>query len=151
MLKTRISVLLIDAFPDEGEMYAEYLATCGCATEVCCDAHVAIEHATRNAPDIVVTRLRQSGPLTGIDIVARLKAHDATRHVPVVMITTSMSAADRDAALQAGCDGYMLLPTLPDDLFAELRRVLATRALDQMRPTPVTARPKTSAPDRRRA
>lgn len=121
------SVLLITPFPDEGEMYARYLNAHGFTATVCRDSQEAIEHAMQTPPDVIVTRLRQQGHPGGLEIVDRLKACDATRHVPIVMITTSISANDRVAAHAAGCDGYVLLPLVPDALVTELRRVLATR------------------------
>lgn len=131
---TATSVLLIDAFGDEGEMYAEYLCACGFTTRICRDPQEAIDQATEAAPDVVVTRFRQQGALTGIDVARHLKAHEATRNVPIVMITASMDPAHRDAAFQAGCDGYLLLPTLPDALATELRRVLSLRRVTRPRP-----------------
>lgn len=148
---TATYVLLVDAFLDEGDMYAEYLRMCGFRTKVCRAPEDAVEDATRHPPDVVVTRLRQAGPLTGIGLVQRLKAHKTTENVPVVMITTSWHAEDRDAALQAGCDSYLLLPVLPDALAAELRRVLASKELRDVHLRAVTGRPKTSTSDRRGA
>jgi len=119
------SVLLLDPFADEGEMYATYLGACGFGAVAVCEAEQGIELAMRTAPDVVIARFRQSGRITGLDVVRRLKAHPATRHTPVMIITTSINSGDRQAALSIGCDRYLLLPLVPDVLVQEIRKLLA--------------------------
>ena len=117
---------MIDPYPDEGSMYAEYLETLGFQVDVCRDAVEGLCTAAQQPPDVVVTRLRQSDPtLDGFDIVKRLKRSASTHHVPIVMITTSMFPQDRQAAADLRCDSYLLLPVPPPELAAELRRLLA--------------------------
>ena len=117
-------VLLINPFGDEGDMYAEYLRTVGFEVECCAEAVDGLRSAADRAPDVVVTRLRQFDPvLNGIRIARRLKRSRSTRHVPVVIITTSTLATDREAGMAAS-DAYLLLPVTPSELAGELRRLL---------------------------
>lgn len=84
--------------------------------------------------DAVVMRLRQSRPcFSGIDVVRRIKGSASTRHVAVVIITTSMMSSDRGAAHNAECDSYLLLPVVPDQLLCEICRVLRIKR-DSSRP-----------------
>jgi len=118
-------VVLLDVFADEGEMYAEYLRSDGFEVLACQRTSDAFEAIEQKKPDAVVTRLRQAGRgVTGIDVVRQLRQDAATEDLPIVMITTSTFAGDRQAASDVQCDGYMLLPVFPEQLAAEVRRVM---------------------------
>ena len=113
MRRAMASLLMIDAFDDEREMYAEYLRLNGFDVRAYGDVAQAVGAALDWQPDVVVTRLRQYGnPAGGIDVTRRLKHAAPTRHVPVVMITTSILDSDRVAAGDAHCDAYLLLELL---------------------------------------
>ena len=119
------SVLLLDPFREEAEMYEEYLRTVGFRVRVVMDAPAALDVALREPPDVAVVRVRDSTAdpdRTGI--AARLKAAAITRHVRVILLTTSEADAERSPTMHVGCDTVLLLPTLPDDLVAEMRRLL---------------------------
>jgi response regulator RpfG family c-di-GMP phosphodiesterase len=119
----QLRVLLIDPFLDESEMYAEYLRSAGFDVVVPPNPAVGLQLADQDPPDAVVTRLRQGdAALDGMEVLRRLKRNRTTRHVPVVIITTSINRSDAQAA--AGrCDAYLLLPVMPDELAAQIRRV----------------------------
>ena len=53
------SVLLLDPFRDEADMYEEYLRTAGFRVRVVMDAS-ALDVAGRNPPDVAVVRVRDS-------------------------------------------------------------------------------------------
>ena len=120
-----ISVLLLDPFVDEGEMYSEYLRSQGFDVRLHRLASAGLRDVVEASPDIIVTRLRQEhSELDGVEITRQLKRDEATRHIPVVIITTSMLASDERAAAEAACDAYLVLPVSPDMLARELRRLL---------------------------
>ena len=120
-----VSVLLLDPFVDEGEMYSEYLRSQGFDVRLHHVAAAGLREVVEARPDIVVTRLRQEhSELDGVAITRLLKGDEATRHIPVVIITTSMLASDERAAAEAACDAYLVLPVSPDVLASELRRLL---------------------------
>lgn len=48
--------------------------------------------------------------LSGYEATRRLKAHPLTWHIPILAITASTMPAERDHALEAGCDGYITKP-----------------------------------------
>jgi CheY-like chemotaxis protein len=87
------------------------------------------EHALQLAAtaDVVVTRILQPGSsMNGIELLRRVKRDPLSGHVPVIVITSLMQGEFRAEAIAAGCDGYLLLPVVPDVLLAEVRRVLST-------------------------
>ena len=117
-------VLLIDPFRDEGEMYSEYLRAAGFDVSIRRNAVDAIASIDRRRPSVVVTRLRQlTRDLSGLDVVDHIK--HALPSVPVIMITSSILDADREAAARANCDAYMLIPVVPEQLEAAIRRLIS--------------------------
>lgn len=59
--------------------------------------------------------------VSGLELLAMLRRHDATRTVPVVMVTTEAGAADRAKALALGADGYVEKPFTPERLLDAVR------------------------------
>ena len=66
--------------------------------------------------------------MNGIELLRHVKHDPALSHVPVIVITSLMQTEFRTEATAAGCDGYLLLPVVPDVLLAEIRRVFSTAA-----------------------
>lgn len=53
-----------------------------------------------------------------------LKAHENTRHIPIVALTAHTLASDAMKAKEAGCDGYLAKPVEPRRVVEEVRRFL---------------------------
>lgn len=124
------AVLLVDAFPDEQNMYAEFLRFSGFDLVFCAAPSRVLAMATEHPISAVVTRIRQPGAIDGIELTRQIKTDERTRHIPVVIITTYTDPVFESLALQAGCDRFLLLPCLPDRLAAELRQLLDRPASD---------------------
>lgn len=121
-------VILVDAFPDEREMYTEFLRHSGFDVSVYDDAAAAVAVARECAAAAIVTRILQPGnAFDGIELTRRIKADERTKHIPVVIITTAVQAQFRSAAERAGCDTFLVLPCAPDVLASEVLR-LTTRS-----------------------
>jgi DNA-binding response OmpR family regulator len=118
------TLLLVTQFPDEQAIYGEALRAHGFSVHATGDAEVAFAYAKRRQPDLIITRIPHPGP---VGLLQLLKRDAMTRSLPVVVLTSLMQPQDRTAAMLAGCDGYLLLPTLPETLIKEIRRVIARR------------------------
>jgi CheY-like chemotaxis protein len=104
------SILVVDYVEDERVMYEEALHAAGFVVRVLSDATGALEEAAIMQPDAVITRIMQPGSaFDGIELARRLKKHPATRRAAVIIVTSRMEAAYRTAALDAGCDGYLMI------------------------------------------
>ena len=68
-----------------------------------------IEMAQREQPHSILMDVMLPG-ISGYDATRRLKANPATRHIPIIAITANAAPAERDRALDAGCDGYLSKP-----------------------------------------
>jgi twitching motility two-component system response regulator PilG len=60
-------------------------------------------------PDLVLLDIMLPG-LNGFEICQRIKSNEATRHIPVIMVTAKKSSEDMAKAEQAGADSYITKP-----------------------------------------
>jgi two-component system cell cycle response regulator DivK len=117
-------VLVVDDFADNREMYSEYLTYSGYDVIEAKNGKEALEAAQARAPDIIIMDL--SLPvMDGWEATRRLKADDRTRRIPVVALTGHALAGHSQGAREAGCDSFLAKPCLPDQLVAEIKRMLA--------------------------
>ena len=117
-------VLLVDDYPDAREMYAEYLEFSGFEIVQAGNGVEAIERAHDSAPDVILMDL--SLPIMdGWEATRRLKADPATAQIPVLAVTGHALTGISEEAKNAGCDGFITKPCLPEDLVKEIRTVLA--------------------------
>jgi two-component system cell cycle response regulator DivK len=60
-------------------------------------------------PALVLMDIQLPG-ISGIEALAQIRAHDATRAIPVIAVTASAMSTDRSTILAAGFDGYQSKP-----------------------------------------
>jgi two-component system, cell cycle response regulator DivK len=128
---TQGRLLLVTQYPDERAIYGDALRANGFDVQIADRPEDAYMQVRQQRPDVVVTRVPQAGGAgPENDLLRRLKEDDVTRSVPVVIITSFMQPERRAEAVTAGCDGYLLIPALPDTLVSEVRRILLQRPDD---------------------
>jgi CheY-like chemotaxis protein len=118
-------ILVVDDYQDAREMYAEYLQFSGFRVAEAKNGNEAVEQAMTLMPDLILMDLSLPG-MDGWEATRRLKADDATRHIPIVALTGHALAGASEGAKKAGCDSFVTKPCLPDDLVVEVRRMLGT-------------------------
>jgi CheY-like chemotaxis protein len=85
----------------------------------------ALDQAFANRPDIIIMDL--SLPvMDGWEATRRLKADQRTNAIPVVALTGHAMQGHSKGAMEAGCDAFVAKPCLPDQLVAEIRKMLST-------------------------
>lgn len=88
----------------------------------------AFDIAVESLPDLIVTDWDMPG-VTGIELIRRLKEHEATRDIPVIMCTGKMTSAENlGTALEAGAVDYVRKPVEPIELRARTRSMLLLSA-----------------------
>lgn len=85
------------------------------------DGMEALELAKQHRPDVVVLDLMLPG-LSGLDVLAQLRAEENGDTLPVVVISAWGDA--RDEAFAAGADRFVLKPFIPDDLRAVVEELV---------------------------
>jgi CheY-like chemotaxis protein len=120
-------ILLVDDYADNRDMYAQYLKHAGFRVAEAEDGYDAIEVANALHPDLVVMDLALPR-LDGWEATRRLKANARTREIPVLALTGHALTGFSASAREAGCDGFVIKPCLPEDLVGAIRRMLESRS-----------------------
>jgi two-component system phosphate regulon response regulator PhoB len=87
------------------------------------DAEQALAACASLQPDVVLLDVMLPG-MSGLDVLQRLRADDATADTRVVVVSAWDAEADRRRAEDEGADGFVVKPFLPEDLLAAVDRVL---------------------------
>jgi len=66
--------------------------------------------------------------MDGYQLLEKLKSDDATRHIPVVMLTARAEVQDKLKALRIGVDDYLLKPFDEEELLARIENLLKNSA-----------------------
>jgi DNA-binding response OmpR family regulator len=90
------------------------------------DGAEALELARGEAPDLVILDVMMPGS-DGVEVCAALKQDEATRHLPVLLLTARTGKQDRDRGLAAGADDYITKPFSPGRLVEKVQSVLGVR------------------------
>lgn len=116
----RLSVLVVDDVEDTRELYQRFFQFQGARVITAGDGVSAVQAAVVEHPDAIVLDLAMPG-MTGWEVIERLKRNPSTRGIPIIVLS---GQGARESALKAGADSYREKPCLPDELLAEVMRVL---------------------------
>jgi CheY-like chemotaxis protein len=116
------TVLLVEPPADDRAMYAAYLRELGFAAVEQDNPDEAFRQAA--GADLVVTGIGLRERADGLTLVERLRRHEATRRLPIIVLSACAFDEDRDRALAAGCDTFLAKPCPPERLASEARRLL---------------------------
>ena len=116
-------VLVIEDEADIGELVKYNLENQGYRVILEKSGEQGLRTARSVSPNAIVLDLMLPG-LNGIDVCKRLKADQATRHIPVVMLTAKAEDTDVVLGLEVGADDYITKPFSPRVLIARLRAAL---------------------------
>lgn len=139
MTRSSPLVLVVEDYQDAREMYVAYLQFSGYRVAEATNGEEAIAQAQALLPDIILMDLALP-KMDGWEATRRLKSDDRTRHIPVVALTGHALAGHADGAREAGCDAFVTKPCLPDELVAEIKRMLSPTDRRGTRPGRSTGR-----------
>ena len=121
----KVSVLVVDDFPDGRELLAEYLTFKGFSVSEASGGAEAVDIARRITPDVILMDLQMPG-IDGWEATRQLKADPKTKGITVVAVTARALQDDADTAREAGCDAVIVKPfdmaVLADSLLRVLKR-----------------------------
>jgi type II secretory ATPase GspE/PulE/Tfp pilus assembly ATPase PilB-like protein/CheY-like chemotaxis protein len=83
----------------------------------------ALELAALERPDVVIMDLQMPG-MDGVETCRRLRAHEATAFVPILMLTAMGDDEHLTRAFEAGVDDYLVKPLKREQLVLRVKRML---------------------------
>jgi two-component system, cell cycle response regulator DivK len=93
----------------------------------------ALKAIPDNIPDIIFMDVRLPG-ITGLDVTRQLRTQDKLKTLPIIALTAYAMPADRQAALDAGCDDFLAKPVryqAVEDVIRRYVKALANGAAEQ--------------------
>ncbi|MHC4556027.1 MAG: response regulator [Planctomycetota bacterium] len=83
----------------------------------------AFELATKDKPDIIVTDF-QMPVMTGLELVTKLRQHEETKDIPVIMLTARSFAIPQEQQEDLRISGCLSKPFSPKELLGNIEDIL---------------------------
>jgi two-component system, cell cycle response regulator DivK len=117
------TILIVDDYEDALQVWDLYLQAYGFEVLTAASGTAALAEARIHNPDLIVLDL-ELPDLSGMEVARRLRADEATRHIPRIAVTGYSQARQLDEARRAGFETILIKPCDPEDLVAAIHRLL---------------------------
>jgi CheY-like chemotaxis protein len=119
-------VLVVDDEPNILYALEETVRDLGFECIAACDGEEALIIARGVRPDLIITDVIMPR-LNGYELCERLKTDEATRAIPVVMVTVRAGDKDQRSGSTAGADAYLIKPFHLSDLQQVIDQLLPSK------------------------
>jgi len=120
---TKGRVLIVDDERLNVAIVADYLASSGYEVLTAFNGEEGLRAAQDSSPDVILLDVVMPG-INGFTVCRKLKEADATRHIPVVMLTALTDRNSRHEGLEAGAIDFLNKPVDMIELNIRLRNVI---------------------------
>jgi DNA-binding response OmpR family regulator len=119
-------VLAADDDPDVLELVTFRLERSGYTVLQAHDGEEAWALARDARPDLAVLDVHMP-KLDGFELIRRIRADEAIRSMPIILLTARAQDADVQRGFEAGADDYIRKPFSPQELRARVQAILGRR------------------------
>ena len=127
-LQTEPLIMMVDDEPTTTEVLQVFLEVAGYRKFLTTnDSREAIRMIEIKQPDVLLLDLVMP-EVSGFEILAAMREADGLRHVPVIMLTSSIDAETKLRALELGATDFLGNPVDPSELALRLRNTLRAKA-----------------------
>lgn len=116
-------ILVVEDEADLAELVAFNLEQAGHAVQTAGTGAEALALADGSSTNLVLLDVMLPD-MTGIEVCRRLRRSDATRGLPVIMLTAKGEEVDRVVGFEVGADDYVVKPFSPRELVLRVEAVL---------------------------
>src|ERR671935_1970437 len=120
-------ILVVEDNEEDWDMLSRRLQRRGYWVVRAADGQEAVQMAAHERPDLILMDVGLP-VMDGLEATRRIRARTATQTIPIIALTAHATSADRDKALQAGCDDYHTKPAELARLLAQMEALLARAA-----------------------
>jgi len=117
------TILIVDDSEDIALISARMLTQRGFAVITACDGAEALTIIARQRPSCLLLDVMMPR-MSGLEVLAKLKADPATASIPVIMVTAKTGDDDVLSGYQQGADYYITKPFTADELVYGVNLVL---------------------------
>jgi len=131
ILTKRDRVLIVDDDRDTVGFLKEALGRSGFTPFAVHDGRQTLSCAKEEQPGLIILDLKMPG-MDGYEVLERLKRDEATRHIPVIVMTGSASDEEdkRERVLAMGAVQFLTKPLAISELLTTIRRVVGDGGTD---------------------
>ncbi|MDQ2836206.1 MAG: response regulator [Actinomycetota bacterium] len=108
---------------DIRELVAAKLAAAGYQVSTAADGITALAELRRLPPDVALLDVMMPG-ISGLDIIAELRADPRTASIPVILLSAKSQEFDVENGIAIGAADYVIKPFSPRELLARVEAVL---------------------------
>ena len=105
----------------------------GYRVKLAADGLEAAELVAQHGCHLVITDLEMPR-MTGYELMVQLRQNQATRRIPVMVVTSRAGAKHRDRAIKEGATAFLTKPVQEDQLIAAVEQLMGTEAARQFVP-----------------
>lgn len=121
------TILVVEDEPAIQELIAVNLSFAGHKVLRAFDSEQAETLINAELPDLILLDWMLPGQ-SGLALARKLRNHERTRQVPIIMLTAKGAEQDKIDGLESGADDYITKPFSPKELMARIKAVLRRRA-----------------------
>jgi DNA-binding response OmpR family regulator len=116
-------ILIVEDSDSIRQMIQTLVATRGHEVQAVSTGAKGIDAALANVPDAILLDLHLPGSFDGFDVCEKLRENEATRAVPIIVISALTDNESKQRALEKGASAYYTKPFSPTALLKELDSV----------------------------
>jgi two-component system, cell cycle response regulator DivK len=116
-------ILIVEDNPKNLKLVRDVLQVRGYQTIEAGTGEDGVQLAREQRPALVLMDIQLPG-ISGVEAFRQLRADPTTRAIPVIAVTASVMAQERQKVMAAGFDGFQGKPISVRELLETIRRVL---------------------------
>lgn len=116
-------ILFVDDSESIREVVNATLENEGYEVLMAVDGEDALKHLTGDLIDLVLTDLNMPKK-DGISLIKDIRANEAYKFTPILMLTTESQLDKKQLAKEAGATGWIVKPFVQEKLLATIKKVL---------------------------
>jgi twitching motility two-component system response regulator PilH len=117
------TILIVDDVQTDRELLGKVVTSAGHSPVYASDGDQALSKAKGSAPALIFLDVVMPGT-NGFQTCRTLKQDSATRHIPVVLVTSKGTDSDKFWAQKQGADQLIAKPFSPEAITDALRRLV---------------------------
>lgn len=117
-------VLVIEDNPDNLRLITYALKRAGYEVISAGSGEEGIEIALRERPFFIIMDVNLPG-IDGLETTKRIRESEIDGNIPIIAITSYAMLGDREAAIEAGCNGYIEKPIDPLTIVEKIEEIIA--------------------------